>query len=1148
MTQFTHLHCHTQYSLLDGTAKIDKLFGKAKQLGMQALAITDHGNMFGVPHFVAQAKKQGIKPVIGCEFYLATNMHDFKEKTRYHQLLLAKNEVGYKNLAKLCSISFLEGYYYKPRIDKDLLKKYSEGLIATTCCLAGEVPQAIMRKGEEEAEKIFLTWLNIFGEDYYIELQRHGLKEQDKCNEVLLRWAKKHQVKVIATNDVHYVEQQDSLAQDILLCLQTGKDYNDPNRMRFDGDQFFLKSPQEMLTLFQDIPEAVSNTQGIIDKINTPSLERDILLPVFQIPQGFASQDNYLRHLAIEGAKKRFGTISADLEARINYELSVIQQMGFPGYFLIVQDFIQAARNLQVVVGPGRGSIAGSVVAYCIGITDIDPIRYNLFFERFLNPERVSMPDIDIDFDDEGRQKVIDYVVDKYGRNQVAHIITFGSMAAKSAIRDVARVLGLPLERTNYIAKLIPEKLGITLPEAFEEVLELAELKKNSTTLESRVLSLAETLEGSARHTGVHAAGIIIAPDDLLNHIPVKTDKNSDLLVTQYDGSIVEKVGMLKMDFLGLKTLSIIKDAITLIGKLHGKEIDLEELPLDDPKTFSLYQQGDTIATFQFESEGMRQWLKKLQPTEFEELIAMNALYRPGPMQFIPNFIARKHGQEKIDYPHPLLVDILKNTYGIMVYQEQVMQTAQIIAGYSLGEADLLRRAMGKKQPEEMAKQREIFIKGSQEKNSIPNAKAIEIFEVMEKFAQYGFNRAHSAAYSVIAYQTAYLKAHYPAEYMASVLTHNQNDIGKISFFMEECIRQGIQVLGPDINESQVNFDVTPNQEIRFGLTAIKGAGEGAVSHIIAEREKNGHFTDIFSFVERLDLRTVNKKTLESLAMAGAFDGFAGYHRRQYLFASDGEQNLLVKAIQYGNQIKQEKASAQQSLFGMDSDFQYIQKPSIPNCDPYDKIEKLRMEKELVGFYISGHPLDQFKVELANFCDCHTQNVLIFKQKEVRIAGMITECSIKYNKQGRPFGLFILEDYHGTLDLALFGEDFLKNQHMLQKGMFVHITGMVTGRYNQQDTWEYKPQKISLLSELRDKLGKNLSIAVPVEKVTSQFIIELRNLVTKNTGNCCLQLHIIDASEAMQVSLQALKYRIYPSDELLHALSQLTESSYQLTS
>jgi DNA polymerase-3 subunit alpha len=1148
MTQFTHLHCHTQYSLLDGTAKIDKLFNKAKQLGMHALAITDHGNMFGVPHFVAQAKKQSIKPIIGCEFYLAPAMHDLKDKTRYHQLLLAKNEIGYKNLAKLSSLSFLEGYYYKPRIDKELLKKYSEGLIATTCCLAGEVPQAIIRKGEQEAEQVFLTWLNLFGEDYYIELQRHGIPEQNKCNEILLKWAQKYQVKVIATNDVHYVEQQDSLAQDILLCLQTGKDYNDPNRMRFDGDHFFLKSPQNMMDLFHDIPEAITNTQEIVDKINTPSLERDILLPVFQVPQGFTTQDSYLKHLTIEGAKKRYGTISPDLELRIKYELGVIQQMGFPGYFLIVQDFIQAAKKLQVVVGPGRGSIAGSVVAYCIGITDIDPIHYNLFFERFLNPERISMPDIDIDFDDEGRQKVIEYVVNKYGRNQVAHIITFGSMAAKSAIKDVARVLSLPLERANYLTKLVPEKLGITLAESFEEVLELGDIRKNTNTLEGKVLSLAETLEGSARHTGVHAAGIIIAPDDLLNHIPVKTDKNSDLLVTQYDGSIVEKVGMLKMDFLGLKTLSIVKDAIVLIEKLHGKKIDLEQLPVEDEKTFKLYQQGDTVATFQFESEGMRQWLKKLQPTHFEELIAMNALYRPGPMQFIPNFIARKHGQEKIDYPHPLLVDILKNTYGIMVYQEQVMQTAQIIAGYSLGEADLLRRAMGKKQPEEMAKQREIFVKGAQEKNNIPSSKAIEIFEVMEKFAQYGFNRAHSAAYSVIAYQTAYLKAHYPAEYMASVLTHNQNDISKISFFMDECIRQGIQVLGPDVNESQVNFDVTQSQQIRFGLTAIKGAGEGAVSHIIAEREKNGNFSDIFSFVERVDLRTVNKKTLESLAMAGAFDEFTGYHRRQYLYAPEGETNLLVKAIQYGNQIKQEKTSAQQSLFSMDKDFQYLQKPPIPDCEPYDMVDKLRMEKELVGFYISGHPLDQFKIEIEHFCECHSQNVLAFKQKEVRLAGMITECTTKYNKQGRPFGFFTLEDYQGTLELALFGEDFLKNQHMLQKGIFVHITGVVVERYNQKDTWEFKIQKISLLSEVRDNLGKNLSISIPIEKITPIFIKELQTLTTKHKGNCRLQLLITDATENIEVEMQALKQGIYPANELLDNLRKLTNTFYRLSS
>lgn len=1148
MSEFSHLHCHTHYSLLDGAAKIKDLLSKTKQLGMDALAITDHGNMFGVPHFVAAAQKENIKPIIGCEFYIAPDMHDYKDKTRYHQLLLAKDEVGYKNLARLCSMSFIEGYYYKPRIDKKLLETHATGLIATTCCLAGEIPQTIIRKGEQEAEKIFLEWLQLFGTDYYIELQRHGLKEQDLCNEVLLKWARKHQVKVIATNDVHYVEQQHSLSQDILICLQTGKDYDDPNRMRFECDQFFLKSTQDMATLFQDIPEALVNTQEIVDKINTPSLERDVLLPVFQLPKGFTTQDEYLRHLAITGAKQRYGTITPEVEERLNYELGIIQKMGFPGYFLIIQDFISAAQKLGVVVGPGRGSVAGSVVAYCISITSIDPLHYNLVFERFLNPERVSMPDIDVDFDDEGRQKVIDYVVDKYGRNQVAHIITFGSMAAKSAIRDVARVLSLPLGKANHMAKLVPEKLGATLEKAFVEVPELAELRKDTSKLEGKVLALAETLEGSARHTGVHAAGIIIAPDDLLDHIPVKTDKNSSLLVTQYDGSVVERMGMLKMDFLGLKTLSIIKDALALIEKNHSKKIDLDKLPPDDEKTFALYQRGDTIATFQFESEGMRQWLKKLQPTQFEDLIAMNALYRPGPMQFIPNFVARKHGQEKIEYPHSLLVAILENTYGIMVYQEQVMQTAQIIAGYTLGEADLLRKAMGKKQADEMAKQREVFIRGAKQKHNTPKAKALEVFGVMEKFAQYGFPRAHSAAYSVIAYQTAYLKAHYPTEYMASVLTHNQHDISKITFFMGECISQGIEVLGPDINESQVNFDVNQAHQIRFGLGAIKGTGEAAVKHIIAEREQGGIFQDIFSFVERVDLKTVNKKTLECLAMAGALDSFQGYHRRQYLFAAASKQTLLEKAIQHGNQVKQEKAAAQQSLFATDTEIQHRQRPPIPDCEPYGTLEKLHMEKELVGFYISGHPLDQFKIELASFCNCHTQNVLRYKRKEVQLAGILTACTVRHSKQGKPFALFTLEDYKGTLDLAMFGENFLRNQHILQKGTFIYVVGTVSERYNQKDVWELRPQKISLLNEVREKMSKRLLLKLSIEQIDANLAEKVEKAITSYPGQCSLSITIVDQEEAIVVELLARSYRVNPADELLNTLSQITGLTYRLYS
>lgn len=1148
MTPFTHIHCHTQYSLLDGAAKVDSLISKAKQLGMQALAITDHGNMFGVAHFVASAKKQQIKALVGCEFYMAPDMHDHKDKTRYHQLLLAQNEIGYKNLAKLCSLGFLEGYYYKPRIDKKLLKKHSAGVIATTCCLASEISQTILHKGEEAAEKLFLEWLDIFGENYYIELQRHGIQEQDVCNAILVKWSKKYNVKVIATNDVHYVEQQDNLAQDILLCLQTGKDYHDPSRMRFDGDQFFLKSPEEMLQLFHDIPEAIANTQEIVDKITTPVLERDVLLPIFQIPAGFTDQDSYLRHLAWEGAKTRYSIFTPELEQRINYELEIIQKMGYPGYFLIVQDFIQAARNLGVVVGPGRGSSAGSVVAYCIGITNIDPIHYNLVFERFLNPERVSMPDIDIDFDDEGRQKVIEYVANKYGRNQVAHITTFGSMAAKSAIRDVARVLGLSLEKADYMAKLVPEKLGTTLTEAFEEVPELQEFKKKKDSLESKVLTLAETLEGCTRHTGVHAAGIIIAPDDLLEYIPVKTDKNSELLVTQYDGSVVEKVGMLKMDFLGLKTLTILKDAITLIAKKRNLQIDLNKLPLDDEATFQLYQRGDTIATFQFESDGMRQWLKKLLPTQFEDLIAMNALYRPGPMQFIPNFIARKHGQEKIEYPHPLLAGILENTYGIMVYQEQVMQTAQLIAGYTLGEADILRKAMGKKQVEEMAQQRKKFVQGAQKKQGIPEAKAVEIFEMMERFAQYGFPRAHAAAYSVIAYQTAYLKTHYPAEYMAAVLTHNQGDIGKVGYFMEECKKQGISVLGPDVNESYLNFDVNQDHQIRFGLAAIKGVGEAAAKNIIDVREQQGKFTDVYHFAEQVDIKSINKKTFEALAMSGAFDSLAQYHRKQYLFTDKGDPSLIEKVIQYANQLRREKATAQQSLFAMDSSLYQPKRPEAPLCDPYDMVEKLQLEKEYVGFYISGHPLDPFQVELTHFCDANTQNVLSFKQREIRLGGIITECTIKHNKQGRPFALFTLEDYAGTLPLALFGEEYLKNQHMVQPGMFVHMTGLVTPRYQQQDTWEFRPQKISLLGEVRTKLSKSLNLFVPIEMLTDTLIPTLEKAITSHPGSCPLRLHIKDHAERMEVALQTTNHRIHPTDELLSHLTQLTGASYQLIS
>ncbi len=1152
--KFCHLHCHTQYSLLDGAAKISSLVNKTKTLGMEALAITDHGNMFGVPHFVNEASKAGIKPIIGCEFYLADNMHDKKNSKRYHQILLAKNKQGYRNISKLSSLGFIEGYYYKPRIDINIVKKYSSGLIATTCCLASKVNQSILKYSENEAEKVFLEWVDIFGEDYYIELQRHGLEEMDRCNEILLRWSQKHNVKVIATNDVHYINQEDSIAQDVLLCLQTGRDYDDPTRMRFDSNKFYLKSPEEMTTLFKDIPQAIDNTNEIVSKIETPSLMRDVLMPIFKVPEGIISQDEYLNQLALGGAKKIYGTLSSEIEERINFELEVLKSMGFAGYFLIVQDFVNAARKQNVIVGPGRGSVAGSLVAYCLGITEVDPIKYNLFFERFLNPERVSMPDIDIDFDDEGRQKVIDYVVDKYGKNQVAQIITFGSMAAKSAIRDVSRVLGVPLSKADYMAKLIPDKLGTTLSRAFKEVSELKDLKNKTESPEGKVLALAETLEGSARHTGLHAAGIIIAPEDLTNLLPVKTDKDSDLLVTQYDGSVVESVGMLKMDFLGLKTLSIIKDAIALIKKNHNITIDIKNIPLDDEKTFKLYQKGDTIATFQFESDGMRSWLAKLMPTEMEDLIAMNALYRPGPMQFIPNFIERRHRREKVEYPHKLLEGILENTYGIMVYQEQIMQTAQIIGGYTLGGADLLRRAMGKKKVAEMARQRSIFIKGAKETNNIKEETAEEIFSMMEKFAQYGFNRAHSAAYSIIAYQTAYLKANFTAEYMAAVLAHNLNDIGKISHFLDECKHQKIKVLGPCVNESSKYFDVIyastevkeiitddpiniieEERKIRFGLAAIKGTGEAAVNAIIEERNREGPFSSILDFVERVNLRKVNKKTLEALCISGALDEF-GYHRNQYIEKDKDESIFIEKLISYANKVKDQKNSMQHSLFA-EPEVNYGKIPTPTECESLSDLEKLRMEKEVVGFYISGHPLDHFKLELKHFCTANSQNFINLKNREATIGGIITDFSIKQTKTGKSFIIFSIEDYYGSMQMALFGEDFRKNQHLIHKGEYVYISGRVQERYKNPGMWEFRPRIIEPLHDVRKKFIKKVSLDIDIDTFTN--LNPLLAVLEQHPGKCPLTLNIKSHKHNMKIDSAVKKYRVNPKNELFDALDKI---------
>ncbi|MBD2767380.1 DNA polymerase III subunit alpha [Hymenobacter sp. BT664] len=1209
MPVFSHLHSHTQYSLLDGQASISALMKKAQADGMPAVALTDHGNMFGAFNFVAEANKYNVKPIVGCEFYLVDDRHKktfSREKgerdNRYHQLLLAKDQAGYHNLAKLCSLSFIEGLYSKfPRIDKDLLLQYHEGLIATSCCIGAEIPQTILFGTEAQAEEKLKWWLDVFGEDFYIEIQRHGLmdfdgtgKSQEDVNQVLLGFARKYNVKVICTNDSHYVDQTDYAAHDLLLCVNTGEEHSIPvgdirtnyytlltskgevkydlldnlrrdygrdenaqrqlrrideelqkpkphTRFGFANDQFYFKTQAEMATLFHDVPESLDNTNEIVDKITPPKLARDILLPNFPLPPQFANADEFLRHLtykgAFEGPKPRYSERTPEIEERLDYELRIIQTMGFAGYFLITQDFINHGRSVGVAVGPGRGSAAGSAVAYCIGITNIDPIKYSLLFERFLNPERVSMPDIDIDFDDVNRQKVIDYVVGKYGKTQVAQIITFGTMAAKSSIKDVARAMELPLPQTNDLTKMVPDKPGTTLAGAFAENQELDMIRRDDSpdNLKGYILRLAERLEGSVRNTGIHAAGVIIAPDDITKYIPVSTSKDSDLLVTQFDGKVIESAGMLKMDFLGLKTLTIIVDALRLIERNHGVKIDIDDIPLDDEKTYALYQRGDTIGTFQFESEGMRQYLKDLKPTNIEDLIAMNALYRPGPMQFIPNFINRKHGREEIEYPHELLKPILEYSQGIMVYQEQIMQTAQILAGYSLGGADLLRRAMGKKDMKKMALEREKFIEGAKKLHGIAPKKANEVFDVMEKFAEYGFNRSHSAAYSVVAYQTGYLKANYPAEYMAAVLTNNMGDIKKVTFFIEEARKQGVPVLGPDVNESLLKFNVNQEGAIRFGMGAVKGAGELAVESMVEEREKNGEYTDIFDFAKRVSLRTVNKKTFESLAQAGAFDNF-GKHRRLYLDAPAGDQNLIEKAMKMGQQHQAAKESAQHSLFGAGA-FGAVAAPlpKIHDLEPWSKTEQLRREKEVVGFYLSGHPLDSYKLELDAYCTCGLDKVDEIKNKEIAVAGLITNVLFKTTKNGQPFCTFTLEDYETSINPALFRDDYTKFAPLINPRnypneqvppMYVRLKQEL--RRHTQDQWDLRILSMQPLADVAEKMSKGVRVRLDLRTVTGPMLDRLQDAIDHAPGGKRLEIQFVEPHEHLSVDMFSRKFQIEP--------------------
>lgn len=1162
--KFSHLHVHTQYSLLDGAASIDGLAKKAAKDGMPALAITDHGNMFGAFEFCETVSKNGVKPILGCEFYLVEDR--FKQSfsqgqkdKRYHQLLLAKNQDGYKNLAKLCSLGYLEGMYGKyPRIDKELLLKYKDGLIATTCCIGAEVPQAILFKGEEEGEKLFQWWHNLFGEDYYVELQRHQLKNidntglsQEDVNQILIKWAKKYNCKIIATNDSHYVDQTDANAHDILLCVNTGEFQSTPKatneeggkgfRFGFPNEEFYFKTTSEMEFLFKDIPEAVDNTNLVIDTIDTPKLKRDVILPNYTLPAGFAKQEDYLRHISYEGAKKRYGgVIPTHIQERLDFELDSICNSPFAGYFLIVQDFTTAAREMGVWVGPGRGSAAGSLVAYVLGITNLDPVEYDLLFERFLNPERVGMPDIDIDFDDEGREKVFQYVAKKYGERHMAQIVTYGTMAAKSSIKDVARVLQYPLSETEKLTKLVPNNFKLkeiffktikdieTNPDktpAPEELENIKTLKKifddNPNQLQTKVLHDAVKLEGSVRNTGVHACGIIISPEEMTEYVPVARSKDSAYMQVQFDVEVIEKAGLLKMDFLGLSTLTIMRDAVQLIEETHGLKIDIDQIPLDDKKTLELFQRGETIAIFQFESPGMQKYMKDLKPTQFADLIAMNALYRPGPIKYIPEFIDRKHGRKSVEYDLPEMEKYLKDTYGITVYQEQVMLLSQQLAGFSKGKADELRKAMGKKKKDIIEQLKSEFMSGAIAKG-YPEKSLQKIYSDWEEFASYAFNKSHSTCYALVAFQTAYLKAHYPAEYMSAVLKSNSGDMKKITFYMEECRRMGIKVLGPDVNESNRSFSVTQKGEIRFGLTAVKGVGEAAVEDILIERKKSGFYKSIFDLTSRVNLRSVNKKTLESLSKAGAFDFDNRYHRAQYFSTFEDKEMGVEIAIKYGSRLQLNKASGQGSLFGGLQEDPVSDEPTLPACPALTLLEECTVEEQVVGIYLTKHPMDDLKLEyeiltthsLADFQEIISEQ---HAGENFVVMGIITSVKEGLTKEGKPMGRFSIMDFYGQYEFVMWDRDWHNYKQYITKDVTIIISGSIeVNPYNNRARIKFK-QFVFGGDLYNTQLIKSLNIDLEVENANFYTILE--DSICSEPGGVQLVINLYDKQKNMSVQL-----------------------------
>ena len=1170
-TDFVHLHNHTQFSVLQSTISVASLVKAAAQQKMPAVAITDHANLMGAFHFVrdiinhnkiAESKNKSaidngelpteilIKPIVGCEFFVCEDHKDKSRKDNGYQIVfLAKTKKGYHNLAKMSSLAHTDGFYYVPRIDKNLIEEYKEDIIVLSGNLYGEIPSKILNLGENQAEEALLWWKQQFGDDFYIEVMRHNQEDENRVNEGLISLAKKHDVKIVATNNTFYIEKDNANAHDILLCVRDGEKQTTPigrgrgYRYGLPNQEYYFKSGDEMKQLFYNLPEAISNISEIVDKIEIYNLAREVLLPKFEIPAAFENEqdktdggvrgeNNYLKHLTYIGANKRYKEITEEIKERIDFELLTIQNSGYPGYFLIVQDFIAEARKMGVSVGPGRGSAAGSVVAYCLGITNIDPLLYNLLFERFLNPDRVSLPDIDIDFDDEGRSKVMDYVIQKYGSKQVAQIITYGTMAAKSAIRDTARVLDLPLFEADKIAKLIPNLIPskwslsrflreaegeikkILRPEDFEKIKELIALSKEDD-LGSETIQQAQILEGNLRNTGIHACGVIITPSDITNFVPVATAKDSDLYVTQFDNSVVESAGLLKMDFLGLKTLTLIKDTVKLVKYRSNIDLNPDEFPIDDVKTYELFQRGETVGIFQYESAGMQKYMKELKPTVFNDLIAMNALYRPGPIAYIPSFIKRKNGEEPIEYDLEACEELLKDTYGITVYQEQVMLLSQKLADFSKGDADVLRKAMGKKQRDVLDKMKPKFISQAASKGH-SEEKLEKIWKDWEAFAEYAFNKSHSTCYAWIAYQTAYLKANYPAEYMAAVLSNNMSDIKQVSFFMEECKRMGLKVLGPDVNESFYKFTVNDDYAVRFGIGAVKGVGMGAVETIV-ENRKESKYKSIFDLTKRIDLRAANKKALENLALAGGFDSFLGTTRAQY-FHDDGDGiTFYEKAIRYGAKFQENENSSQVSLFGESSDVQ-IAEPIVPPCEDWSTMEKLAKEKEVVGIYISGHPLDDYKFEMKYFCNVRLSNLKSLETlvgKNLTFAGIVTNVQYRTGKNGKDWAMFTLEGYDESHEFRIFDEEYLKFRHFLVNNQFIYFKVNIKDGWVNRETGKKSEPRITfqdakLLADVLPTFAKKIAIQLNINDLKLNLIQQLNDVFKANEGDKLVNFEVVE--------------------------------------